>query len=107
MRTIQPALDGTVPAQAADYLTWVDDIRPAYVTAARSGREFTTYSVAKDNQLPEPPNPRSDWGNAMQLFVRDGLIEHCGWDRSGRPTAERSAVAVWRGTKAARDGRIA
>ena len=106
MPAVQPALDGTVPAQAADYASWVDGIRPAYA-AARSGREFTTYSVAKDNQLPEPPNSRSDWGNAMQLFVRDGLIEHCGWDRSSRPTAEKSAVAVWRGTKAARDGRIA
>ncbi|NUS83709.1 MAG: hypothetical protein HOY75_13420 [Streptomyces sp.] len=107
MTAVQPALDGTVPAQAADYQTWVDDIRPAFVTAARSGREFTTYEIARDAELPEPPNPRSDWGNATQLFERQQLIEHVAFDRSRRPTGERSAVSVWRGTKAAREGRIA
>lgn len=107
MPAVQPALDGTVPAQAADYASWVDEVRPAFVNAARSGREFTTYAVAKAAQLPEPPNPRSDWGNAVQRLVREGLIEHVAFDRSSRPTGERSAVGVWRGTKAARDGRIA
>jgi len=101
----QPTLDGTIPD--LDYHGWIDTIRPAFVTAARTGQEFTTYAVAKAADLPDPPNSRSDWGNAMQLFVRDGLIEHCGWDRSGRPTAEKSAVAVWRGTRAAQAGRIA
>lgn len=106
MTAIQPALDGTVPEQALDYASWVDAIRPAFVTAARSGRRFTTYEIAREHEVPEPPNPRADWGNATQLFVRDGLIEHCGWDRSSRPTGEKSAVAVWRGTRAAQAGRI-
>lgn len=105
MTTIQPALDGTLPTTG--YAEWVDDIRPAFVTAARSGRRFTTYEIAHDNELPEPPNPRADWGNFAQSLVRDGLIEHCGWDRSSRPTGEKSAVAVWRGTQAAQAGRIA
>lgn len=103
----QPTLDGTLPEQALDYHAWVDRIRPAFVAAARSGREFTTYEIAKAAELPEPRCPRADWGNATQLFVREGLIEHVAFDRSRRPTGERSAVGVWRGTRAARAGRIA
>ena len=102
----QPTLDGTLPESALDYHTWVDHIRPAFVAAARTGQLFTTYQVAKDNDLPEPANPRADWGNAAQAFEREGLIEHCGYDRSSRPTGEKSAVAVWRGTRAAQNGRI-
>lgn len=107
MTPIQPALDGSVPVQAANYQTWCETVRPAFVEAARSGRRFTTYEIAHDNELPEPPRPASDWGNFTQTLVRDRLIEHCGFDRSSRPTGEKSAVAVWRGTRAAQAGRIA
>jgi hypothetical protein len=102
----QPTLDGSLPETAADYHTWVDQVRPAFVTAARTGRLFTSYEVAKDNDLPEPPKPSSDWGNFVLSLVRDQLIEHVTFDRSSRPTGERSAVAVWRGTRAAQAGRI-
>jgi hypothetical protein len=105
MPTVQPTLDGTLPPPA--YADWFDQIRPAFVAAARTGQEFTTYSVARDAELPEPPNPRADWGNATQAFIHDGLIEHAGWARSSRPTGERSAVSVWRGSRAAQAGRIA
>ncbi|WP_318205342.1 hypothetical protein [Streptomyces sp. SCL15-4] len=104
---VQPALDGTVPAPAVDYHSWVDAVRPAFVAAARSGRRFTTYEVADEHQLPEPPNPRADWGNFTQSLVRDRVIEHVAFERSSRPTGERSAVSVWRGTRAAQAGRIA
>ncbi|MFE1192881.1 hypothetical protein ACFW6E_08780 [Streptomyces olivaceoviridis] len=104
---IQPALDGSVPTPMLDYPTWVDLVRPAFVAAAASGRRFTTYEVAADNDLPEPPNPRADWGNFAQSLVRDRLIEHVGFDRSCRPSGEKSAVAVWRGTRAAQAGRVA
>ena len=105
---VQPALDGSVPAAGElCYAERVDRIRPTFVAAARSGRRFTTYEVAADNDLPEPPCPRADWGNAAQRFARGGLIEHCGVDRSSRPTGEKSAVAVWRGTRAAQAGRVA
>ena len=108
MTALQPTLDGTMPAPTElTYAEWVDRIRPAFVEIAKTGRRFTTYEVAKDNDLPEPPNPRADWGNATQLFVREHLIEHCGFDRSSRPTGEHSAVSVWRGTRAAQAGRIA
>lgn len=107
MPTVQPTLDGTLPTPPLDYRTWVDTVRPAFVAAAKTGRRFTTYEIAKDAELPEPANPRADWGNAVQQFVREGLLEHCGFDRSARPTGEHSAVSVWRGTRAARNGRIA
>lgn len=107
MPAIQPTLDGTQPAPADDYHTWVDHVRPAFVAAARTGRLFTSYEVAKEHQLPEPPNTRADWGNLVLSLVRDGVIEHVTFDRSRRPTGERSAVAVWRGTRAAQAGRVA
>lgn len=103
----QPMLDGTIPAIAPDYHSWVDQVRPAFVEAARTGRLFRSYDVVKDNDLPEPANPKADWGNLVLQLVRDGLIEHVAFDRSSRPTGERSAVGVWRGTRAAQAGRVA
>jgi hypothetical protein len=107
MPALQPTLDGTLPTPTTDYPTWCDTVRPAFVAAARTGRLFTSYEIAKANELPEPPNPRADWGNLVLSLVRDRLIEHVTFDRSSRPTGERSAVAVWRGTRAAQAGRIA
>lgn len=104
----QPTLDGTMPPTAElSYAEWVDHIRPAFVEIAKTGRRFTTFEVAKEKDLPEPRCPRADWGNAAQAFARQGLIEHCGYDRTSRPTGEKSAVAVWRGTRAAQAGRVA
>jgi hypothetical protein len=108
MTAIQPALDGTLPEPTdLTYTQWVDRIRPAFVAMARTGRRFTTYEAAKEHDLPEPANPKAAWGNATQCFEREGLIEHVGFDRSCRPTGGHSAVAVWRGTRAARAGRVA
>lgn len=107
MTVLQPTLDGTLPEPTTDYPTWCDAVRPAFVAAARTGRRFTTYEIAADNELPEPPNPRADWGNFVQSLVRDRVVERCGFDRSSRPTGEKSAVAVWRGTRAAQAGRVA
>jgi hypothetical protein len=106
MPALQPTLDGTLPAPTTDYPTWVDEVRPYYVTACRTGRRWTCYEIAEEHRLPEPPNPRSDWGNFVLSLVRDGLAEHVAFDRSSRPTGERSAVGVWRGTRAAQAGRV-
>jgi hypothetical protein len=104
----QPTLDGNLPpATELTYLERVDRIRPTFVTVAKTGRRFTTFEIAKEYDLPEPRCPRADWGNATQMFARQLLIEHCGYDRSSRPTGEKSAVAVWRGTAAAQAGRVA
>jgi hypothetical protein len=43
----------------------------------------------------------------MTEAVHDRLIEHVAFARSSRPTGERSAVGVWRGTHAAQAGRVA
>ena len=109
MPALQPTLDGDMPTpdSGLSYAEWVDHIRPAFLAAARSGQRFTTYEIAHDAELPEPANPRADWGNAVQQFVREGLLEHCGFDRTARPTGEHSAVSVWRGTRTAQAGRVA
>ncbi|HEY6117677.1 MAG TPA: hypothetical protein VI172_17115 [Candidatus Dormibacteraeota bacterium] len=104
----QPTLDGSLPpVDQLTYAEWCDHVRPAFVAAACTGRLFTSYEVARDNDLPEPPNPKADWGNLVLSLVRDRLIEHVTFDRSSRPTGERSAVGVWRGTRAAQAGRVA
>jgi hypothetical protein len=109
MTPVQPTLDGTLPTpdSGLTYSEWADQVRPAFVAAAKTGRLFTSFEIAKDNELPEPPKPATDWGNFVLSLVRDQLIEHVTFDRSSRPTGERSAVAVWRGTRAAQAGRIA
>lgn len=107
MPALQPTLDGTLPTPTTDYPTWVDTVRPAFVEAARSGERFTSYEIAKTNNLPEPANPKASWGHLVQALVRDGVIEQCGWDESSRPSGGHSGVKVWRGTRAARAGRIA
>jgi hypothetical protein len=103
----QPTLDGTLPAPTTDYPTWADQVRPAFVAAAKSGERFTSYEVAKNNELPEPANPKASWGHLVQALARDGVIEQCGWDESSRPGGGHSGVKVWRGTRAAQAGRIA
>jgi hypothetical protein len=109
MTTVQPTLDGTIPTPdtGLTYAEWVDQVRPAFVAAAKTGRLFTSYEVAKEHDLPEPANAKADWGNFVQSLARDGLIEDVTSDRSSRPTSERSRVGVWRGTRAAQAGRVA
>jgi hypothetical protein len=106
-RAQQPTLDGTLPQPTPDYHTWTEEIRPHYVAACQTGDEWTCYQIAEQHNLPNPPNPRADWGNFVQSLVRDGLAELVRFERSRRPSSERSAVAVWRGTRAAQQGRAA
>ncbi|MFE0088809.1 hypothetical protein [Streptomyces sp. NPDC059016] len=115
MAHIQPALDGSVPPpkktaarrKVEDFDAWLAEIRPAFERAARTGREFTTWGVADAENLPEPRDPKSQWGRAMTIFKEEGLVETSGWACSDRPATHHSGVRTWRGTRAARRGRAA
>lgn len=110
---VQPALDGTVPAprvpaarrRAADYESWIAEVRPVFEEAAATGRTFTTFQIVDEHDLPEPPDPAHHWGRLMTLLKDDGFLQKAGWACSGRPTAHHSGVRTWRGTRAARQGR--
>ncbi|MGW4505755.1 hypothetical protein ACWENO_14055 [Streptomyces sp. NPDC004436] len=103
MTAVQPHLDGTIPPPATDYETWLDQIRPAFADAARSGREFACWHIKVDKKLPDPPKPKTQWGSAMHHFAAEGLLEPA----SFTTTRDGSAVRTWRGTRAARQGRAA
>jgi hypothetical protein len=108
--TVQPALDGSVPApaktrtqrQAEDYETWLAEVWPVFIAAAATGRVFTTYEVADRHNLPNPPKPQAHWGRLMTLLKDEGYVRKVSWACSGRPTAHHSGVRTWRGTAAAR-----
>lgn len=109
MTPIQPHLDGTIPTpkipaarrRAEDYETWVDEVRPAFIAAAATGRTFTTFEVVDGSDLPEPPD-HHQWGRLMTLLKEEGYIRTAGWACSPRPTAHHSGVRTWKGTAAAR-----
>lgn len=108
--TVQPALDGSVPApqqtktqrQAADYETWLDEVWPKFIDAAASGRTFTCFEIADTHDLPAPPNPQAHWGRLMTLLRDEGYVRTAGWAATNRPTAHHSGVRTWKGTAAAR-----
>jgi hypothetical protein len=93
--------------RAEDYETWLTAVRPAFEKAAATGKTFTAYEIAHDNQLPEPPDSAHHWGRLMTLLREEGWIRHAGWACSPRPTAHASGVRTWRGTAAAMQGRAA
>lgn len=108
MTHIQPAFDGTelaAPAPAAtrrvidDYEAWVDEVWPYYVAAADTREPFTICSVAIDNNLPDPPCPKSQWGQLPSRLQDAGIICHHGYGPSAR--CRRSLVHVWIGVPAA------
>ncbi|MFC9987813.1 hypothetical protein ACWF76_05885 [Streptomyces globisporus] len=107
MTHIQPAFDGTELAAAApsiarrkidDYNAWVSEVRPVFEEIARTGQPFLCWKVAKDNDLPDPPDRDHDWGRFVATLHREGLIR---LDSFGL-TRDKSAVRRWRGTSAAR-----
>jgi hypothetical protein len=74
--TVQPALDGSVPAPADDFESWLERVRPAFVTAAKSGREFASWHIKVAEKLPEPPNPKAMWGQHPRRQWRKDLARH-------------------------------
>ncbi|MET8404489.1 hypothetical protein [Streptomyces sp900116325] len=96
--SIQPALDGTVPETIDNFETWVAQVRPAFEQAAATGREFASWHIKVDAELPDPPNPKSQWGALMHRFSEEGLVEAV----SFTTTRDGSGVRTWRGTRTAR-----
>jgi len=103
MTTIQPTLDGTLPTPADDYETWVDAVRPAYVTAAQTGRPFVCWKIADANDLPNPPCQERDWARLMGRLRRERIVRYDGFGLA----RDKSACRRWRGTAEAMSGRAA
>ena len=106
--TVQPALDGSVPQswtqqRIDDYETWVDLVRPTFVEVASTGRPFLCWKVARDHELPDPPDRDHDWGRFMASLHKDGVVRTDGFGY----TRDKSAIRRWRGTAAAVKGRAA
>lgn len=104
MTHIQPVFDGNqleAPAPSKsrrivdDYEAWVDEVWPAFVEAADSGRPFTVDEVARTKRLPDPPHPKSQWGSLPRRLQDEGVIRHHGYGPSER--CRHSLVYVWIG----------
>lgn len=102
MTAVQQPLDG-MPEPADDYETWVEKVRPAFERAAATGREFASWHIKVDQELPEPPKPQFQWGTLLHRLESEGLIRPA----SFTTTRDGSAVRTWRGTRAARRGEAA
>lgn len=107
MSHIQPAFDGMnleAPAPSKtrrivdDYEAWVDEVWPAFVAAADTGKPFMIDAVARDNNLPDPPSPKSQWGSLPGRLLDAGIIRHHDYGQSAR--CRRSLVHVWIGVPA-------
>ena len=111
MSPVQPALDGSVPEprktraqqRVEDYETWVELVRPTFVEIARTGQPFLFWKVARDHELPDPPDRDHDWGRFAASLHKDGVTRCDGFGH----TRDKSAVRRWRGTVAAMQGRAA
>ncbi|MFS4103833.1 hypothetical protein [Streptomyces sp. PD-S100-1] len=109
--TVQLALDGSIPEpaksrarqQAEDYETWAATVRPTFAEIAKTGQPFLFWKVARDHELPDPPDRDHDWGRFAAALHKDGLIRVDGYGH----TRDKSAVRRWRGTAAAMKGHVA
>jgi hypothetical protein len=107
MSHVTPVFDGAqlaAPAPAAtrrvvdDYEAWVTEVWDAFVEAADSGRPFTICGVASDKNLPDPPRPKSQWGQLPARLPDARVIRHYSYGPSSR--ARNSLVYVWIGVPA-------
>ncbi|MGQ5576726.1 hypothetical protein [Streptomyces sp. ECR3.8] len=106
--TVQPTLDGTIPTPRAqqridDYETWAALIRPTFIEVAATGQPFLFWKVAREHQLPDPPDRDHDWGRFAAALHKDGITRTDGYGQ----TRDKSAVRRWRGTAAAQKGLVA
>ncbi|MFJ9420764.1 hypothetical protein [Streptomyces sp. NPDC101249] len=107
MTHIQPAFDGVefaAPAPAVirrvvdDYEAWVDEVWNAFIDAADTGQPFTVDEIARTKNLPDPPQPKTQWGRLPERLLNAGVIRHHDYGASRR--ARQSLVHVWIGVPA-------
>lgn len=85
---------------APDFKSWVAEVRWAFERAALSGEVFTTYSVARANDLPEPPDTAHHWGLLTMRLHAEGLIRPVGFDAAKRGPSHASSLKTWEGVTA-------
>jgi len=114
MSHVQPVFDGSqlaAPAPAKDrrvmddYEAWVDEVWPYYVAAANTRQPFTIDEIASKHRLPDPPKPKSMWGNLPVRLQNEGIIRHHSGGTSAR--AGHSMVHVWIGVPPAMQEMVA
>ena len=62
-------------------------------------------AIARDNNLPDPPCPRAQWGSLPGRLLDAGIIRHHGYGQSAR--CRRSLVYTWIGVPAHRREAVA
>lgn len=104
MSHIAPAFDGSQVAASApakvrriadDFEAWVTEVWPYYVAAADARIPFTIDEIASKNELPDPPNAKSQWGALPVRLQNAGIIRH--HSAGGSIRARHSLVHVWIG----------
>lgn len=96
--TTPTPLPGMPEPPKTDYETWADTVRPTFETVAATGQAFLCWTVAKEFDLPDPPNPSRDWARLIGTLHHDGVVRYDGFGLA----RDKSAVRRWRGTAAAR-----
>ena len=91
---------------AAERAEWLRLLVAAVARRAKRPGHFTTFEVATEAQLPEPPHP-SLWGIGTGIAHREGLIVSVAAGPSLRPRTNRSLVRVWLGARFAERGEAA
>ena len=97
-----PSVPGTVvrvtPTASAERAEWISRFVDAIARRAALPGRFTTFEVAAEAQLPDPPSPNLA-GVATGIAHRDGLIVAVAATPSLRPRTSKSLVRVWVGTR--------
>lgn len=83
----QPLLNLSPGAQ-----DWIESAAPL-VVARMQGREFTVDDV---HGLFFEPGHANWWGCLFSKLQAEGHLEHIGYRKSTRPSANRRVVSVWR-----------
>lgn len=97
-----PGPDDDQPTESTERGEWLRVVIAALARRAAKPGTFTTYEVARDEQLPEPPH-HTLWGTAVHLARVEGLITSVAATPSLRPRTNSSLVRVWRGSRYVQD----